>query len=380
MKPILPSLRSLRSPRNDESVDNYIEGQKISVTYSEVVPPHITVELTLDALVSSAFQHSELPMALVAPHGEWLVANPALCSLLGYPSRQLCDLTMAEIAHEEDAPLIEAELEKIRDGLHSASLDVRFYNRSGELVKVKLFAGSARQHDESTKFLLVQLHPLHIDGTDAKNTDEKVNTDNEVTLLETRISYLEHELIKVERQNEILSQQLAEQFDATAAGLNVVDPLTGAYARGHLERMLDSEISRCNRSNSHFALIVADIDYYARIKAGSGEENAEKVLITAAQIFEVRLRRADVLFRIGEDEFAMLLPNTSVLGASVVANSLRKRLGDFLIEDVGLCSASFGVIEWSGHENGTFMLERAIETLKRAKQEGRNRVVIGEEE
>jgi diguanylate cyclase (GGDEF)-like protein/PAS domain S-box-containing protein len=378
MKPILPSLRSRRSPRTDESGDNYIEGQNISVTYSEVAPPHTTVELTLDALVSSAFHHSELPMALVAPHGEWLVTNPALCSLLGYPSRQLCELTMAEIAHEEDASLIEAALGKIRDGIHNSSLDARFYNRSGELIKVRCFAASARKHDESTKFLLVQLHPIRV-TTDSEDLDEQVVIDNEVTLLETRISYLEQELIKIERQNEILSQQLAEQFDATAAGLNVVDPLTGAYSRGHLERMLDSEVARSNRSHAHFALIVADIDYYSRIKAGSGEMNAEKALITAARIFEVRLRRADVLFRIGEDEFAMLLPNTSVLGASVVANSLRKRLGEFLIEDVGLCSASFGVVEWSGHENGTYMLERALETLKRAKQEGRNCVVIGEE-
>lgn len=402
MKPLFSSLRSNRSravsdnsPPNDsplaivESDSPEIEvsadeAAQISVSYAKATSGSAVSDKNaaslhdspLEVLLSSAFQTSPLPMALVAPHGEWLLINPAICAYLGYPPRQLCDLSLSDLVHEGDAGILERALESVEIGAADEfALEMRFFSRNGGELPTKIFASAARERDRSTKFLLVQLAALGA----SENSD--LAPDQQELIFENRIASLENELEKLARHNEILTQQLADQFEEPPFDprKNVVDPLTGAYSLAHLERMLDSEVSRCNRSGAHFSLILCDIDYFTRIKTGCGNQNADRVILEAAQIFEARLRRADVLFRTDEDEFAVLLPNTAICGASVLATSLRKRLGEHLVQDVGLCSASFGVAQWSGHENGAFLLERARAALQNAKDDGRNRIAIADD-
>ena len=347
----------------------------ITVSYAHASPSPQN-DSPLELLLSSAFQTSPLPMALVAPHGQWLLINPAICAYLGYPPRQLCDLSLTDLAHQGDVGILERSLESIEIGAaDDFALEIRLFSRNGDELPTKIFASAARERDRSTKFLLVQL--AEIGATE----NSALSPDQQELLFENRIASLESELEKLARHNEILTQQLADQFEEPAFDprKNVVDPLTGAYSLAHLERMLESEVARCSRSNAHFSLVLCDIDYFTRIKTGCGNQNAERVVLHAAQIFEARLRRADVLFRTDEDEFAVLLPNTAICGASVLATSLRKRLGENLVEDVGLCSASFGVAQWSGHENGAFLLERARAALQSAKNEGRNRIAIADD-
>lgn len=153
------------------------------------------------------------------------------------------------------------------------------------------------------------------------------------------------------------------------------DPLTGAANRARFEELLRVEQERHDRAPEiPFSIILFDVDRFKQINDTWGHNRGDSVLKGIVAHVRGQLRQIDTLARWGGEEFAVLLPQTSLAEARVVAEKLRDTLSQVEFEDVGQVTASFGVAVCKADEPGAVLVGRADEALYQAKRRGRNRV------
>ncbi|MFF7860255.1 sensor domain-containing diguanylate cyclase [Pseudomonas monteilii] len=152
------------------------------------------------------------------------------------------------------------------------------------------------------------------------------------------------------------------------------DPLTGLGNR----RSLELSLSLLEAEGRAFAAIALDIDHFKRVNDSHGHEVGDQVLRQLAELMRRCCREGDLLCRTGGEEFLMMLPGASLEVAAVVAERLRVTVQDTPLEPVGAVTISLGVARWDGEagDEPVETLSEADRALYRAKQEGRNRVVI----
>lgn len=160
--------------------------------------------------------------------------------------------------------------------------------------------------------------------------------------------------------------------------LSVTDRLTGIYNRTRLDQVLTEEHKRASRSGRPFGLILLDVDHFKQINDGFGHPVGDQVLIDVAAILSEGIRATDVVGRWGGEEFLIICPETDAAGVAALAESLRCRIADHPFPVAGTQSASFGGAEHHPGETIDAMITRADTALYRAKQEGRNRVVVAD--
>ncbi len=156
----------------------------------------------------------------------------------------------------------------------------------------------------------------------------------------------------------------------------VTDSLTGIHNRLWFTERLEAETYRSKRYDEELAAIVFDIDHFKNTNSVYGHQAADVVLVELAALMQGMDRDSDILARWGGEEFARLLPNTSLEGATAVATRMRKAIEehDFSSAEVVTCSFGVTVLRAKTDSNENFMA-RADEALRQAKEQGRNRVV-----
>ena len=153
------------------------------------------------------------------------------------------------------------------------------------------------------------------------------------------------------------------------------DHLTGLANRRRFERQLEREVARTARHGRAFSLITLDIDHFKRVNDTYGHEAGDDAIKSLARVLQQGTRGIDLAARIGGEEFAVILTETSLTGAIEVAERLRAALKAVEIPPVGQIAASFGVAECPTHaETARELLARADAALYEAKREGRDRV------
>ncbi len=151
------------------------------------------------------------------------------------------------------------------------------------------------------------------------------------------------------------------------------DSLTGALNRGAFEQRLEAELARTQRMAAPCALVVLDIDHFKRINDTLGHAAGDTALRALADAVRGAKRRSDVFGRIGGEEFAVVLPDTGLGGASTFAEKLRRSLR----ATMGEITVSFGVTDArTAGRTVRGMLHSADVALYDAKRAGRDRVVI----
>lgn len=157
------------------------------------------------------------------------------------------------------------------------------------------------------------------------------------------------------------------------------DYLTGLATRRHFFERAEEEIARHTRHGGALSVLMFDIDNFKQINDLYGHSTGDLVLKKIAHITMETLREIDLIGRIGGEEFAVLLPETGLEEAMVVAERLRKAIeeGEVILNE-GLSprfSASFGVTSAGERSiNIDMLLNRADKALYEAKESGRNRV------
>jgi diguanylate cyclase (GGDEF)-like protein len=163
--------------------------------------------------------------------------------------------------------------------------------------------------------------------------------------------------------------------------LIIQDGLTQAYNRRYLNDFLDRELARARRYRRPLALVLLDIDYFRSINDGFGYLVGDMALRELCGRLRAIVRRDELLARFGGDEFALVLPETDGWEAEAAAERIRQVVErhPFKFHDQSYpltVSAGVAVVYGDEAPKSDALLVRAETNLFRAKQAGRNRVVI----
>ena len=166
----------------------------------------------------------------------------------------------------------------------------------------------------------------------------------------------------------------AEQLEKFAT----FDAMTGLFNRRHFLVLADSEWGRFQRYHRSLTLLMLDIDHFKQVNDRYGHAVGDEALCSVARACQEGKRGPDIVGRIGGEEFAMLLPETDLVQAGVVAERIRSRVADHVIVhprgnfrvtvSIGLAPATLSM---SGIH---VLMQTADRELYRAKNLGRNRV------
>ncbi|MDQ7074160.1 MAG: GGDEF domain-containing protein [Gammaproteobacteria bacterium] len=157
------------------------------------------------------------------------------------------------------------------------------------------------------------------------------------------------------------------------------DSLTGLANRMRLDEVFAHLHNVYERYQTSYAVVMVDLDHFKQVNDRYGHHVGDEVLCFAAQQFEQGLRKSDLVGRWGGEEFLLLLPESDLNGAYRLAESLRLRLNQAEHSGVGRISACFGVTVVERGDTVDDLLKRADRALYVAKQSGRNRVCVADE-
>lgn len=158
---------------------------------------------------------------------------------------------------------------------------------------------------------------------------------------------------------------------------SIVDPLTGLLNRHGLPDRFEELRQRAVISSSPITLVMFDLDHFKLVNDIHGHDVGDRVLRDVADVIRRTLRRFELVYRIGGEEFLVLLPGMAEWDGQRVAEELRQAIGRLgLLTEIGI-TASFGVSETRGPDfNFEELYRRTDEALYLAKRGGRDRVSV----
>jgi diguanylate cyclase (GGDEF)-like protein/PAS domain S-box-containing protein len=268
--------------------------------------------------------------------GRFLEVNRALCEITGYRPDELTRMTLQDISLSEHvADVVTMLLQLAAAEVGRYQLELRCSHASGQPVWVMVSASLVRDADGRPLHGLLQLQDI-----DGRKSLE---------------SQLEH---------------LADH-----------DPLTGLYNRRRFARELARQLAYARRYGGRGAVLMVDVDDLKRINDRFGHAVGDELIAGVAALLRERLRSTDVLGRMGGDEFAVLVPNTTVEAAEALA----AELGRVVREESGHASAAVGsaaavtasiglaFFDADDELSGRDVLVAADHAMYAAKEGGRNR-------
>ena len=165
---------------------------------------------------------------------------------------------------------------------------------------------------------------------------------------------------------------------AHALALSRTDPLTSLFNRSQLFVTLEQEVSRTRRSDRGFCVLMIDVDGLKAINDSAGHLRGDEVLRALGSVIRGSIRTVDSAYRYGGDEFVVLLPETDIVGAFVVAEKIRagaEDVGMMTAEADAMTSVSIGLV--SHPEDGLGaeeLMVAADRAMYQAKKLGKNQI------
>lgn len=157
--------------------------------------------------------------------------------------------------------------------------------------------------------------------------------------------------------------------------LATTDALTKIFNRLKLNELLNFEVKKSDRYRLPLSLIMLDIDHFKDVNDTYGHDIGDEVLIKLCETIVQNIRETDVFARWDGEEFMIMLPNTPLDGAMVMAENLREEIECTSFEKVQRVTASFGVAEYKPESSIREFLKQVDDSLYAAKRGGRNMVV-----
>jgi diguanylate cyclase (GGDEF)-like protein/PAS domain S-box-containing protein len=267
------------------------------------------------------------------PEGKCLEVNSAGCKLLGYTREEILQLAVQDVAKVSAGnPLRFKELREGKTVLNEREM----FCKDGTLIWAEI---SARQLPDGN------LQGIVRDITSRKEAEEKI-----------------------QRLNSGLEQ------------LAMTDYLTSLYNRRYFMQRGSEEFKRAWRNNQSLALLMLDIDHFKKVNDTYGHAAGDMVLQQVAAALKSSLRETDILGRMGGEEFAILLPNTLLREAGLLAERIQRLVVNLPFEVPGAVlniTISIGVVVVTGEMSGIdYMLRNADAAMYNAKLQGGNRVEL----
>ena len=288
-----------------------------------------------DTLFLNAFNYAAIGMALVAPDGNWLKVNNALCAIIGYSEEELMGKTFQDITHPDDLDEDLMLVQRMLAGhIDTYQMEKRYFHSDGHIIHVLLSVSLVKDQNQEPLFFISQIQDI------------------------SQRKQLESDLSRMAREDE----------------------LTKVFNRRYFYEIGNREVIRGNRFRESQALMMIDIDHFKRVNDTYGHETGDIVLRAMAEECGRSLRSVDVFGRLGGEEFAALLLNTDSEIARMLAERIRKRIEDFVVETPeGLIqfTISIGLVTFTESNLPLdALLKLADKALYTAKGSGRNKVVM----
>jgi diguanylate cyclase (GGDEF)-like protein/PAS domain S-box-containing protein len=278
----------------------------------------------------SAFEHAPIGMALVDADGRWIEVNGALSRLTGLSVDELKATTLLAMTHPDDVAL-ETQLhgDLLRGEIPSYEIETRYRHAHGHTVWVLVTVSVVRDDQAQPLYLIWQVQ-------DVSKRKE----------LAERLEYLvDH------------------------------DFLTGLFNRRRFEQELGNESLRTARYRLSGAVVLTDLDHFKNVNDRLGHKAGDDLLRRVSETLRLRIRQTDVLARVGGDEFAILLPQTSAEQARIVAEDIVETLRQDITIDGARSihvTASVGVAMVDG-DTVAELMPRADRAMYEAKVAGGDR-------
>lgn len=168
---------------------------------------------------------------------------------------------------------------------------------------------------------------------------------------------------------------VAQQADELA-DLALTDPLTGAFNRRYLLPQAERNLADYRRYTRLSTLIMIDIDHFKAVNDRFGHDVGDFVLKALVRLVDDRIRGVDMLYRLGGEEFVVMLTEVGAASATKVAEELRVTLSELNVLPSGHFTVSLGICDVTSVTSGEEWLRKVDEALYSAKAAGRNRIAV----
>lgn len=164
-----------------------------------------------------------------------------------------------------------------------------------------------------------------------------------------------------------------------------IDDLTQLYNRRYFFERFNQEMERSKRYERPLSCIIMDIDFFKRVNDSFGHLTGDQVLTNISHIVKKNCRQSDLAARYGGEELIVLLPETEVTGAMIIADRIREMIEQHRTVDargmvigvtVSMGVASLNGMELQNLDNNERIIQYADDALLQAKQNGRNRIEL----
>ena len=172
--------------------------------------------------------------------------------------------------------------------------------------------------------------------------------------------------------------QLQTRQTDQLADLALTDPLTGAYNRRYLLPQTRRHLADYHRYARLSSLLLLDIDYFKRINDEMGHVEGDRVLKALVTLIDGRIRGADMLFRLGGEEFVVLLSEVGAQTARKIADDLRSKIAAQEVIQDRRVTVSIGICDVTAVDSAEDWLLRVDRAMYEAKRKGRDQVYIEE--
>ncbi len=205
-----------------------------------------------------------------------------------------------------------------------------------------------------------------------------------LTIRALSYDYIKTPVNQIELNTRINALLKTEEIKRNLVKTAICDELTGLYNRKYLHHRLEAEISRSKRYSTHLSCLLLDIDYFKIVNDMYGYDWGDILLKKIAQMLSALVRKEDVLTRYGDEEFIILLPETTEQQAMIFAERFRKDVEkmEFIPaneEERHPITISGGISSFpcmeGVEENANTLIRYAEHALYSAKQSGKNKIV-----
>jgi diguanylate cyclase (GGDEF)-like protein len=190
--------------------------------------------------------------------------------------------------------------------------------------------------------------------------------------------------LQLKKANASLQKQIQEtnRLQEMLKAQATHDSLTGLYNRRDMDAVLNQILLQAQQQGNHFSIMVMDIDHFKEINDQFGHQTGDSILQQFGQAILQSTRDSDYSFRLGGDEILVAFPGMSAAEAHRKANLFREALQSIIIEKDNArvsTTVSVGIAEYPTHgDNVQILINRADRALYRAKEKGRNQVLVAD--
>lgn len=186
-----------------------------------------------------------------------------------------------------------------------------------------------------------------------------------------------------EVKTRIKAEEELQKLITLYGNLSITDELTSLYNRRYFNEIFTQEINRSKRDEKPLCFMMLDVDYFKRYNDTYGHQKGDEALVEIAMILTKHTKRAgDFAFRLGGEEFGILLTSSSYVESQALAEHIRACVENSSIEHIGnegkkVLTISIGLVYYSCSQSigSDSFYKQTDDTLYKAKHEGRNRVV-----